>query len=123
MTINPKQFYLIVDNHGNIIAFRDFSWKPGDVSPYKVLHWTGITFVDYFAVKMDYDFWGKNMYVIKMKLQDDNKKAIEWYLQGFDKRPLRFASYGLAEREAYYQQQKHKSVNGFSCCVLEETNE
>ena len=55
MTINPKQFYLIVDNHGNIIAFRDYSWKPGDCSPYKVLQWTGIKFVDYFDNYAIYD--------------------------------------------------------------------
>jgi len=46
--INPKQFYLIVDRFGNIVDFRDGTWKPSDVSPYKVLHWTGIVFVEYF---------------------------------------------------------------------------
>lgn len=51
MTINPRQFYLIVNKFGDIIAFRDFSWKPGDVSPYIVLQWTGITFVEYFPRK------------------------------------------------------------------------
>ncbi len=44
--INPKQFYLIVDKWGNIIAYRDFDWKPSDCSPYKVFQWTGITFIE-----------------------------------------------------------------------------
>ena len=44
---NPRQFYLIVDKFGNIIQFRDYSWKPADCSPYLVLHWTGITFVEW----------------------------------------------------------------------------
>ena len=43
--MNPTQFYLIVDKWGTIIAFRDSSWKPSDVTPYMVLHWTGVTFV------------------------------------------------------------------------------
>lgn len=45
--IHPKQFYLIVDKFGNIVEYRDISWKPADVSPYKVLHWTGVIFVEY----------------------------------------------------------------------------
>lgn len=50
--IKPRQFYLIVDRWGNIIDYRDFSWKPRDVSPYLVLHWTGVTFVEW----QQYDF-------------------------------------------------------------------
>ena len=42
--MNPKQFYLVVDKWGNIIAFRDGDWKPCDVSPYILIHWTGILF-------------------------------------------------------------------------------
>lgn len=44
--IHPKQFYLIVDRFGNIIDYRPITWKPSDVSPYKVIHWTGIVFVE-----------------------------------------------------------------------------
>lgn len=44
---NPAQFYLIIDRFGNIVAFRDRDWKPSDVSPYKVLHWTGVRFVEW----------------------------------------------------------------------------
>lgn len=50
--MNPRQFYLIVDKWGDIIAYRDFSWSPSDVSPYKVLHWTGVMFVEW----KKYDF-------------------------------------------------------------------
>lgn len=45
--MHPRQFYLIVDVFGNIIEYRDINWKPTDVSPYKVFHWTGITFVEW----------------------------------------------------------------------------
>jgi len=45
--VHPRQFYLIVDRFGNIVEYRDISWKPADVSPYIVLHWTGVVFVEY----------------------------------------------------------------------------
>lgn len=45
--MGPKQFYLIVDKWGNIIDYRDFDWQPRDVTPYKVFHWTGCTFVEW----------------------------------------------------------------------------
>ncbi len=60
------------------------------------------------------------MFVIKMKIQDRDNRNIEWYLQGLDSRPLRFETYGVAEREAFYQNQKNSTVDGFSCVVLEE---
>lgn len=60
------------------------------------------------------------MFVIKMKLQDRENRCIEWYLQGLDKRPLRFQTYGVAEREAYFQREKNSKIEGFSCAVLEE---
>lgn len=44
--VHPKQFYIIVDRNGNIVAFRDGSWKPTDVSPYTLLHWTGMIFAE-----------------------------------------------------------------------------
>ena len=43
--MNPRKFYLIVDNWGNVIDYRDERWKPSDVSPYTVLYWTGTVFV------------------------------------------------------------------------------
>lgn len=45
--MHPKQFYLIVDVFGNIIDYRDLNWTPCDCSPYKIFHWTGITFVEW----------------------------------------------------------------------------
>lgn len=42
----PKKFYLIVDKWGNIIDYRDENWKPSDVSPYKVIFWTGVIFTE-----------------------------------------------------------------------------
>lgn len=61
------------------------------------------------------------MFVVKMKVQSDkDKNSIEWYLQGFDRRPLRFQEYGIAEREAIYQREKHGNIDGFSCVVLED---
>jgi len=50
--MKPKQFYVIVDRFGNIIDFRDGSWRPSDVSPYKVWHWTGAMMLEY----QEYDF-------------------------------------------------------------------
>lgn len=47
LNIRPTQFYLIVNKHGDIIDYRDKSWMPRDVSPYKVLHWTGVMFVEW----------------------------------------------------------------------------
>jgi hypothetical protein len=46
---SPRPFYLIIDRFGNIIDFRDGDWKPSDVSPYKVVRWTGSMFVEYFS--------------------------------------------------------------------------
>ena len=55
-----------------------------------------------------------------MKLKTDDKKNVEWELQGLDKRPLRFTEYRHAEREAESQRTKHFDVEGFSCTVAEE---
>ena len=59
------------------------------------------------------------MYIIKMRVEDKDKKSIEWNLQGFDKRPLRLPDYALAHREAMYQKDKHSHIDGFSCSVVE----
>ena len=62
------------------------------------------------------------MFIIKMKLEDADKKSIEWNLQGLNKQPLKFLDYGTAEREAHFVRQKHKEIEGFSCVVIEEKN-
>lgn len=45
--VKPKQFYVIINKHGDIIDFRDNTWKPRDVAPYIVMCWTGISFVEW----------------------------------------------------------------------------
>jgi len=45
--VHPRKFFLIVNRFGDIIEYRDEHWKPADVSPYTVLFWTGVTFVEY----------------------------------------------------------------------------
>ena len=60
------------------------------------------------------------MFIIKMNLKTEDKKSVEWDLQGLDKRPLRFTEYRHAEREAELQRNKHSDVEGFSCLVIEE---
>jgi hypothetical protein len=60
------------------------------------------------------------MFVIKAKLQEKDKKDTEWYLQGYDKRPLRFESYGFAEREAYLMLQGYVDIEGLTFTVEEE---
>lgn len=54
------------------------------------------------------------MYIIKGSFKDNSNSRHSWYVSGLDMRPLRYTSYGVAERERhFFQEQNRKNMSEY----------